>query len=244
MKQDLSKWAGIHGESFWRNARFRLDATQAERRSFSHTLEVHKLGDVIDSSTNRPRTFVNWRDWINTYYDAGGAPMEEDAVDDLARRMMELVDQVPRKVMLELCKPLAEHAPKKNEIVLLVEPDQQGQSGQYARYDGVGYREVWIDTYSVAHDTGVRIPSGIVAGLSVKQVSMWHTQSGERVMGPSRVVFPQVEGWIIDGKKVRLTSLGIKTMTRAMTMRAFVPSAAERGWEKRLGRRLRWKLGW
>ena len=89
LKQDLKVWNGIHGESFWRNARFRTDATAAERRSFSDTLEVHKMGDIIDSSTNQPRSFVNWRSWIDTYYDAGGAPMDEDVVDDLARRMME-----------------------------------------------------------------------------------------------------------------------------------------------------------
>ena len=58
----------MRAEPFWHNARFRLNATPRERKSFSTVLDVQIVGDVFDSSTNAPRTAENWEAWIRQLY--------------------------------------------------------------------------------------------------------------------------------------------------------------------------------
>ena len=83
ISQDLEVTAYMRSETFWHNARFRVlgkgvneegvrMATPAERKYYSTILDVHTLGDLVDSQTNEARTLENWCEWVQ----GGGVPGE------------------------------------------------------------------------------------------------------------------------------------------------------------------------
>ena len=81
-----------------------------------------------------------------------------------------------------------------------------------------------LDAYGVPHDTGrLNRDSELVA----REVEIWGTKSGSRVRGPKEAIFPRLEGWLLYGKKVKLSSLRVNTMTAALALRKFVPPASE-----------------
>ena len=53
-----------------------------------------------------------------------------------------------------------------------------------------------------------------------------------------------MEGWILDGRKVKLNMLKVSRVTPALALRKFVPPASEVAWNERVGKGLRWKECW
>ena len=96
LKQDTKHTSNIRCESFWHNARFELKATPKERKYFSTIVDVQSLGDVIDSSTLKPRTLENWASWIrNLQENFDEEAPDENFVDEMARRITELTSKIP-----------------------------------------------------------------------------------------------------------------------------------------------------
>jgi hypothetical protein len=73
------------------------------------------------------------------------------------------------------------------------------------------------------------------------------TGTDERIIGPKSESFPMMDGWKIDGEKVRLDRLTIKTYTDILRLRKFKPPAAEKTWPPRLNLepdKIPWKKIW
>ena len=62
------------------------------------------------------------------------------------------------------------------------------------------------------------------------------TGTDERIIGPKSETesFLMMDGWKLDGEKVRLDRLTIKTYTGILRLRKFKPPAAEKTWPPRL----------
>ena len=244
LKQDLEDMGHLRAESFWHNARFRLDSTPTERKSFSTIMNVQILGDAFDSSTGKPRTQENWAEWVCEYYTQhDGAPPDEGFVLTVSRRMVALVDQIPSEVVEEVTQQSGVSPEfKDNEVIALVSPNVQDQSDDiYARVAQGGYEHVWVDRYGVGHNTGRLVQKGSKVAC---KVATWTTKSGTRIRGPADAVFPKTKGWLLDGKKVKLDALRTSAVTAALAMRKFVVPASEKAWNDRRGKKLRWKEGW
>ena len=244
LQQDLSDERHMRAESFWHNNRFRLDATPRERKSFSTVLDVQIIGDVFDMSTNEPRTVENWAEWARKLYTEHEEKEQQDEdIDATARRMAELVSQLPDEVVRAVQQQAGDRpTPKSGAIVALVRPGVQNHSEEiYARVSARGATRVRLDAYGIPHDTGTLNRD---TGLEMREVEMWGTKSGARVRGPSEAVFPKLEGWKLDGQKVKLHTLKVSRVTAALTLRKFVPPASEDAWNQRRGKELRWKEGW
>ena len=245
IKQDLTKTEYLRSEPFWHSARFRLNSTPVERNYYSSVLGVTMLGDVINMSTNSPRTVENWAQWIKekqTEFDDGKEP-EDAFVQRNATRMHDLASQVPDALITLLQSQASQiHAPKDGETVMLVVPGvQEQEEGVYAEYRGGSFKEQWIDAYGIAHHTG---RGANAQGMRVLAVELWNTRSGKRVRGPFDAVFPHTDGWLLDGQKVKLDSMSTSKMTRALALRKFITPASEAVWDKKRGSPLRWKEAW
>ena len=244
LKQDLTDIRHMRAEPFWHNNRFRLDATPRERKSFSTILDVQIIGDVFDSATGAPRTAANWAAWARELYEEHeGREQDEEVIDATARRLVELVAQLPDEVVQAVQRQAGDRpAPKDGSVVALVRPGVQDQRAEMYAIEGArGLTRVKLDAYGVPHDTGVLNRDST---LEVKEVSMWSTKSGSRVRGPSEAVFPKMEGWVLDGQKTKLNALKVSRVTAALTLRKFVPPASEAAWNERRGTELRWRDCW
>ena len=100
---------------------------------------------------------------------------------------------------------------------------------------------VRLDAYGVPHSTGVLNKDRT---LVTRDVEVWRTKSGGRVRGPCEAIFPKLDGWLLDGRKVKLNSLSVSKMTAALALRKFKPPASEEAWNERRNKKLRWKDGW
>ena len=213
LKQDLTNERHMRAESFWHNARFALNSTPGERKSFSTVLDVQIIGDIIDSSTNAPRSIENWSVWVRELYtehaeNIGEPAPSEGQIDSLTRRMHDLAAQVPQHVISAVQKQ-ANETPKfeVDDIVALVRPDVQDQDAEmYVRVTTRGHSRVRLDAYGVPHDTGILNHD---RSLVVKEVELWNTRSGGRVRGPAEALFPKKSGWLLDGRKVALDALKV-----------------------------------
>ena len=131
---------------------------------------------------------------------------------------------------------------KDGTIVALVKPGEQNQEGEgYAMQSARGEVGVKLDAYGIPHSTGYLNKD---RSLVVREVEVWRTKSGGRVRGPCEAVFPKLDGWLLDGRKVKLNSLSVGKMTAALALRKFKPPASEAAWNERRGKTLRWKDGW
>ena len=79
---------------------------------------------------------------------------------------------------------------------------------------------VRLDAYGVPHSTGI---SNKDCSLVAREVEVWKTKSGGRVRGPCEAIFPKLDGWLLDGRKVKLNSLSVSKMTAALALRKFNP---------------------
>ena len=67
------------------------------------------------------------------------------------------------------------------------------------------------------HDTGAETDA---EDDETHPVVWWeHSKWDHRVCGPADQVFPRPDGWLLDGKDVRLDKLNVKVATKAMAMR-------------------------
>ena len=244
LRQDLTDTRHMRAESFWHNARFQLNATPRERKSFSTVLDVQIVGDVFDSSTNAPRTAENWEVWIRQLYSEHEEREQlEGEVKATACRLVELTSQMPDSVIQAVQQQAGSKAtPKGEAIVALVKPGEQNQEGEvYAMVSACGETRVRLDAYGVPHSTGI---SNKDCSLVAREVEIWKTKSGGRVRGPCEAIFPKLDGWLLDGRKVKLNSLSVNKMTAALALRKFKPPASEEAWNERRNKTLRWKDGW
>ena len=222
----------MRAEPFWHNPRFTIQATVKERNAFSTIVDVHILGDIMDSSTNELRTKRNWKEWIVRKY----TELDKDAPNaNFARReasrMWELASQVPTAIIETIQQQANEvYHPKKGAIVMIIAPDLQDQGeGTYAKFDGTRYLELWLDAYGVPHETGTIVDPG---PRRVVEVEVWNTKGTTRIVGPAEAV-TRVRGWTMDGEEVTLDTLRVSTITRALALRKFVAPVSEEAWKER-----------
>ena len=232
--------------SFWHNPGFKLEATQAEKRYWSTQLDVHQMGDVIDSKTMEARTRENWMEWIEHYHDAHesvSVPPTDEFMEEMADKMMLWISQIPVKVMEDTIEDLGrEEEIEKGEIVMLVEPGIQDQEDKYGIYVEKGkYEQVQLDTLSCPHRTGVTIEDDTLTPL---KVMTWQMGKSLRVVGPQKASFPDVKGWEVDGVEVTLPGLSIKKVRHLLTMRKFIKPASEEAWILRMMCEIDWKRVW
>ena len=241
IQQDVSNREHLPGQPFWNNAHFRIQATQKEIEYFSQTVDVTAMLDVVDKETDEVFTEERWGDWIRELHTQYIEEIpNESFVADRAKRMREIVEQVPKDILDELkTQPTETYEAEDGELVALV---QEEKDTVYARKkispDGeIRYETVWLDALRIPHRTG----ESKVYMREEKKVAWW----GNRIIGPQDASFPLAKGWVIGDKKVDLAKLGIKSYTRILTGRKFQPpTETEKAWDGRLGVKTAWRKVW
>ena len=64
IQQETEDKGNLAAEPIWRNARFSLEVSAKEELWLSSKLNLHKLIDIVDQDTRRPKTYRQWRQHV------------------------------------------------------------------------------------------------------------------------------------------------------------------------------------
>ena len=258
LEQDKTVFESVAAEPIWHNHRFMLtNVSKKKCMWYAERLDLRRMSDLLDKGTSKLRTLTQWRRYVQqkgfteswgghqaslVQGQAGFASTSLGSLK-LAHCLLELVRQIPVLVRDRLQQAFEQRPLETGSYKVMLRDkrsdrlvkcvDDNGTLFQLLSVDGVG-KFVQSDH------------AGPVGEFSLAEVAWWEPKKGDlRIAGALTKRFPAAQGWLLDGKEVRLDRLSIKTRTEALSLRKMKPPAAEKAWSSRLGRTdLPWSQIW
>ena len=264
IQQEKEDKGNLAAEPIWRNARFTLEVSAKEELWLSSKLNLHKLIDIIDQDTRRPKTYRQWRRHVETCqleenwssHQASHVLREVYGRDslmirrDTAKRLVRIFSKVPEDVIYMLRQTPLQAAFEPGAYRIHIQED--GETERHVRCEGLtqSLRVAQRDNVGKLTLTDTLIPA---AGETLRDVAEWSPKEDDcRYLGQHVRTFPLPVGWKIDETPVRLDRLSIKQRTQLLSLRRMKPPAAMLKWEQKylaselsaLGMELPWNKIW
>jgi hypothetical protein len=235
----------LPAEPLWRNHRFTLAVDRRKEQYYHLQLGLTQLYHLIHPRTRRVRTADQWlslilrftwpeREWRGHMADHAEWSWGDDAVVDRAideaNRLHRLIATIPPGILAWLELLMTPTEPKYGEVRTM-------GSGEYGIHVGGGSYEM-----KKVSAVGKLVDLGATVAYDLKDtfpVCYWKVDKrdyfGEgdidsRILGPTHKVFPNPNGWLLDGEEVQIDLLSIRLRTRALAVRKMRPPSAQAAW--------------
>ena len=235
---DPNSWKGVESESPWHGHRFRASAPHFFKEYAKDVLDVHQFSDFINRDTNRPFTFQNWKDFVETLHEKkrGIAPPYRDVIER-AHMMMNIQRRIPQALWREVQKPKEPVDIKPGVDVYLIRGRRIGRVLLPARIlTDTTACHVRIDATGIGH--AVLTQTYELRFFEVFQVQKWKGRWSQ----------PRGQNFVLDtkwkwGGVTDIRSVTPQLVRKVLTEKKQKKPASEERW-KDYGLNLRWEHTW